>query len=249
MSKRKKLIVIIAVATLFLIISCAIFKFVKNKEIINVVSQYINYSSALQWEQTKDLLTGEALAQTLKNSALIKDKETILQTGYFVYNDSNGLAEVNARVIKKGPKFEDRVDYHFYLIRKNDGWKIYKVTYEPFRRPLYFLSFNKDSGIGVVEQYLALNYTQRSDKAEHYLAGEALAAAIKNRLLPVDGMPNIKENLVSVKLVGSNGYVSTVEAVIETERENYRQNVVSLIDTVKVSDRWRIINIDVVGVD
>lgn len=248
MSKRKLAAVILLIV---MIISYYAYRSIKTHlevtEVKKVVSEYLEYSSSHDWEKAETVLTGEALAETMRNSGSVKDRETIIRKDFSAQVDV-GLAVVDADVTKTGGKYDDRVSYRFNLIKTNNDWKIYKVSYKRFERPPLF-GLKKESGVDIVNEYLSLNYKQRSENAEKYLSGDALAAALKNRFLPKGDVPEVKERVISLKPIGSNGSVSTVEAVVEVEYQDVRQKVTSLIDTVMVNNTWKIVNIDVVEVN
>ena len=228
------LIIVVAISSILIGVS------VKNRIVKKTVSEYLQYASNLEWDEAKSKLTGEALAETMKNSGSVKDRETISKKKMSACITGN-LAVVDADITKTG-NYDNRVLYRFKLIKIDSGWKIYKVGYKQFERPRYLFN-SRDSGMNVVNEYLGLNYIQRSESAEKYLAGEALVAALRNRILPKDNIPDIKEKVISLKPIGSNGDISTIEAVIEVENN---QEITALIDTVKVKDAWKIINIEVV---
>jgi len=249
LSKRKLAAVILLIV---MIISYYAYRAIKTHlevtEVKKVVSEYLEYSSSHDWDKAETVLTGEALAETMRNSGSVKDRETIIRKDFSAQVDV-GLAVVDADVTRTGAKYDDRVSYRFNLIKTNNNdWKIYKVSYKRFERPTLF-GHKKESGVDIVNEYLSLSYKQRTEKAEKYLAGEALAAALKNRVLPKEEVPEVKERVISLKPIGSNGSVSTIEAVVEVGYQDVRQKVTSLVDTVMVNGTWRIVNIDVVEVN
>lgn len=212
-----------------------------------VVSDYFRFASNNQWDNVQELLTGEALAETIKNIGLLNTAEPEIVVEEKLKAGVNGkLAVVDADVVKTG-LYDNRVNYRFHLIKTDASWKIYKVTSPEYTRPdLRYINAEHEAE-KVVEEYYALDYGQRTENAENYLAGKALAAVIKSRGLPYGGN-DITERLVSTRTIGVANEVVTIEIMMEVAQGEETYHVTSLIDLVKVRQNWRIINVDNIAI-
>ena len=212
--------------------------------ISETVSSYLKYSSGLQWDKAQELLTGEALIQTIRNHNAAVDKEKIIDISMTVAPNGE-LATVDADV----EKVNDRQTYTFYLVQTPDNWLIYKVEYKEFNRPILDRNKGHSAAEAMLSHYLSLNAKQRADNAEKYLAGNLLRAELMNRPLQQrQRISELKEKVLSVEPVGAAGDLVTYKATIETSSGQAINNVTLLVDLVKVMDAWKIINIETIKV-
>ena len=210
--------------------------------ITETVSSYLKYSSGLQWDKAQELLTGEALIQTIRNQDAAVEKEKIIDISMTVAPNGE-LATVDADVIK----VNDRQAYTFYLIQTTDNWLIYKVEYKDFTRPILDRNKGHSAAETALSRYLSLNTKQRVDNAEKYLAGNLLRAELMNRpLQPKQHLNERQEKVLSIEPVGAAEDLVTYKATIETSSGH---TATLLVDLVRVKDIWKIINIETIKVE
>ncbi|WP_449241464.1 hypothetical protein [Desulfoscipio gibsoniae] len=246
--KTKKMLVCLAVILLSAIIYLA-YDLQKQKIIStvnDVVTQYIEYSSTMQWKKAQKVLSGEALAQTIKNQDTATNKEKILFTELHGTINEN-LAIVDANVEKTG-LYDDRQSYTFSLAKIAGEWKIYKVEYKDFTRPILGPYKENVAALGVLSDYLSLTAGKRREMAEKYLAGELLRATLVNRpLYSNQQVKELKETVVAINPVGSNdGYVAYQAQVVSRQEKSVTTTL--LVDLVDVNGQWKIVNMDVLRV-
>jgi len=225
------------------------FEFYPRSSAINKINvtlaRYIDYSSTLQWDKARELLTGEALAQTIRNQGIAVEEENIMGVKYNTTLTNDNLATVEADI----EKADDRQVYTFHLVKMADNWLIYKVGYKDFTRPVIDKNEGNSKAAEVLSEYLSLNAKQRTDEAQKYLAGNLLRATLTNRPLPQSQpVKELNEKMLSITPIGATKELATYQAVLEASVGTTIITTTLLVDLVEVNGSWKIVNIDIVKV-
>ncbi|ABO49500.1 hypothetical protein Dred_0965 [Desulforamulus reducens MI-1] len=244
MAELKRLIILLVIAALFT--GC---NKESNQDVVGVVNKYIEYSSALQWEQTEQLLTGEALLETRVNKDKVKIPERVLSKKEEVNYLTNEVATVTLDTTKEN----DRITYKFYLKKVQDNWLIFKVEYGDYLHDSLKPGHLPKSVEAQLMTYIELSKTEKDKRNSQFLAGPLLRASMKQLTLrgaAAGGQSEapIKEKVKEIKCLGLTKDYAMVEVLSEvTNGENDQgYTMTAIYHLIDVNGIWKICRLDVV---
>lgn len=219
-----------------------------TQDIVEVIDNYLDCSSKLQWEGVEQLLTGEALLETRVNKDKVKNQEEIFYKKVDVRYLTNKIAIGTADVTKN----HDRVAYKFHLIKENSHWLIYKVEYGDYLHDELKPGQLPQGVEDQIKTYIELPKAEKDKRNRQFLAGPLLQASMKQ--LAFQGVAGekreitIAETFKEIKCLGlSKDYVLVkVESEVSDGGGNKNYSISAVYHLVDVNGIWKICRMDVV---
>lgn len=218
----------------------------------NTVRAYVSAASQASWGAVRPLLSGEALQGFQQNTELKNSPEKILsikiETLFWISDIAVVYGEVSKVAEYEGNNVNNIAAYEFKL-QKNDGqWKIYKVTTTDIMRPDLKQGSMPSNANEKIKTYLELPVNEKHDKSHIYLAGPALAGALKFN----NESPIIQSDCKVLEITPAGVTDSYIVAQVkyQVEIDGYKPAVMMAVaDMVDISGEWKIINLDIAGMD
>lgn len=221
-----------------------------EKEVFPVVERYLENSSAGNWKEVFETLSGEALAETRANSGRVKTAEKIVSKTLKLNPVCQDVAEVSADFTKAYGGGVDRLAYNFRLKKHEGGWLIYMTTYGEYQHDELKSGQLPLEAATVIKTYIELPYSHKRTDHYKYLSGKLLQDSQKAKLLPVDSktnkeQENIKTVVKGMECLGLTDGYAIVRVSYDVIKDNTTYPMEMLVDVLDVNGAWKICGMEV----
>lgn len=224
-----------------------------EKEVLQVVDNYLENAAAGNWKEAYQTLSGEALAEARANSGRVRAGEKIIAKSLRTAIVCKDIVEVSADFTKNTGYGADRLAYTFRLQKNGDRWLIYKTTPGEYHHGELKPGQISQAVAENIKTYLELPFSQKRTEDYKHLAGKLLQDSRRSKILPVDSgtkkeQEKLKIRVTSMECLGAADGYFVVLAQCETEKGNKNIFEGLVVDVIDVNGTMKICRIDVANV-
>jgi len=138
-----------------------------ERDVFTVVERYLDNSSAGNWKEVFETLSGAALAEAMANSGRVKVTEKIVSKNLKYTLICKDIAGVSADFTRASGGGFDRLAYNFLLKKYEDRWRIYKTTYGEYQHGELKSGQLPPEAATVIKTYIELPFNHK--RTDHHM--------------------------------------------------------------------------------